>query len=136
MIRYLTLSEVLDLYRQVMAQSGGLVGVQDLGALEAALAQPRMTYGGDDLFPTIAEKAAALGFSIVKNHPFVDGNKRAGHAAMEVFLVLNGYEIHADLDEQEAVILSLASGRLGREEFTRWVRNHLVGRALGKPGEG
>jgi death-on-curing protein len=94
-VRYLTLNEVLALHGQVMAQSAGAVGILNLPVLESALAQPRMTFGGDDLYPTLVEKAAALGYSLIKNHPFVDGNKRTGHAAMEVFLVLNGLEIQA-----------------------------------------
>jgi death-on-curing protein len=94
-VRYLTLNEVLALHGQVMAQSAGAVGILNLPLLESALAQPRMTFGGDDLYPTLVEKAAALGYSLIKNHPFVDGNKRTGHAAMEVFLVLNGLEIQA-----------------------------------------
>ena len=76
MIRYLTLVEVLNLHDQIIEQSGGALGVRDLSALESALAQPRMTFGGEDLYPTLVDKAAALGFSIIMNHPFVDGNKR------------------------------------------------------------
>lgn len=102
------------------------MGIRDLGALESALAQPRMTFGGEDLYPTLVEKASALGFSLMKNHPFVDGNKRTGHAAMETFLVLNGYEIDAMVDEQEQVILQVASGEMGREAFTDWLRHHIV----------
>ena len=125
-MRYLILSEVLELYRRVMEQSGGTMGIRDLGALESALAQPRMTFGDTELYPTIAEKAASLGFSLINNHPFVDGNKRTGHAAMEVFLVLNGYEIEASTDEQERVILQVASGEMRREAFTEWLRAHIV----------
>jgi len=73
-----------------------------------------MTFGDEDLYPTIAEEAAALRFSLIKNHPFVDGNKRTGHAALETFLVLIGYEIDATVDEQEKAILHLAAGELGR----------------------
>lgn len=79
-MRYLTLREVLEIYQRVMHQSGGLVGVRDLGALESAVAQPRMTFDGEELYSTIVEKAAALGFSLIQNHPFVDGNKRTAHA--------------------------------------------------------
>jgi death on curing protein len=104
MIRYLSLLEVLSLHCQIINQSGGASGVRDLGALESAVAQPLMTFGGEDLYPTIVDKAAALGFSLVMNHPFVDGNKRIGHAAMETFLVLNRLEINASVDEQERVI--------------------------------
>lgn len=85
MIRYLTIVEILDIHQQVTQRSGGAEGIRDLGALESAIAQPRMTFGGEDLYPTIVDKAAALGFSIVMNHPFIDGNKRTGHAAMEIF---------------------------------------------------
>jgi death-on-curing protein len=83
MTRYLMLNEVLELYRQVMIQSGGAVGIQNVGALESALAQPRQTFGGAELYPDLIAKAAALGFAIIQGHPFVDGNKRVGHAAME-----------------------------------------------------
>ena len=88
-MRYLTLTELLVLHERVAAQSGGAMGVLNQNAVEAALAQPQLTFDGAELYPTIVEKASALGFSLIKNHPFVDGNKRTGHAAMEVFLVLN-----------------------------------------------
>ncbi|MBI3962431.1 MAG: type II toxin-antitoxin system death-on-curing family toxin [Deinococcus sp.] len=130
-MRYLTLGEVLELYRRLMEQSGGSVGVRGLSALESALAQPRMTFGESELYPGIVEKAAALGFSLIRNHPFVDGNKRAGHAAMEAFLILNGYEIDANVGEQEGVILQVASGQMGREEFTDWLRQHIVPKRSG-----
>ncbi len=125
-MRYLTLDEVLEIYRHLMEQSGGIAGVANLGALDSAVAQPRMMFGGDELYPTIVEKAAALGFSLIKNHAFVDGNKRIGHAAMEVFLVLNGWEISATVDEQEQIILQVASGDLGREQLTQWLQHHII----------
>jgi death-on-curing protein len=125
-MRYLTLNEVLFLYRRVIRESGGKAGIRDLGLLESALAQPRQTFGGTELYPSITEKAATLGFSLIKNHPFIDGNKRIGHAAMEVFLVLNKCEIQAAIDEQEQVILDVAAGRMNREDFTQWVTAHIV----------
>lgn len=124
-MRYLSLEEVLELHRLVIAQSGGGSGIRDLKALDSALAQPRMTFGGADLYPTLADKAAALGFSLVMNHPFTDGNKRIGHAAAETFLVLNGHEIEASVDEQERVIFALAASELGREPFTAWLFDHV-----------
>jgi len=127
-MRFLTLNEVLALHSQLISLFGGTSGIRDLGSLEAAIAQPRMTFGGEDLYPSVAEKAAALGYSLIKNHPFVDGNKRVGHAAMEVFLVLNGFEIQSSTDEQEQVILQVASGEKKREEFEDWVKSHLVER--------
>jgi death-on-curing protein len=125
MMRYLTLEEVLELHRLVLEQSGGLDGLRDFGGLDSALAQPQMAFGGQDMYPSLGEKVAALGFSLVCNHPFIDGNKRIGHAAMETFLVLNGWELAAGVDEQEQVILGLAAGTMKREEFTAWVRSHL-----------
>ena len=117
-MRYLTVSEVIELYRQLMEATGGTVGILSIESLESAVAQPRATFGGNDLYPTMTEKAAALGFSLVMNHAFVDGNKRIGHYAMETFLIINGYELDASVDEQEAIILSLASGKLNRDAFT------------------
>jgi death on curing protein len=124
-MRYLTLPEVLEAHERILRQSGGEPGLLNLGALESALAQPRMTFDGQDLYPTIVEKAAALGFSLIQNHPFVDGNKRTAHAAMETFLVLNAYQIHATVEEQEDMILKVAAGQSGREAFTEWLRQHL-----------
>lgn len=124
MTRYLALIEVLELHRKILEQSGGALGIRDMGLLESAIAQPRMTFSGEDLYPSLLEKAAALGFSIIMNHPFIDGNKRTGHAAMETFLVLNGLEINASVDEQERMVLMLAAGELGREAFVEWLQQH------------
>ena len=71
-----------------------------------------MTFGGKDLYPSLVEKAAALGYSLIQNHPFLDGNKRTGHAVMEVFLSLNDFEIQSSVDEQENIILQVASGEM------------------------
>jgi death on curing protein len=130
-MRYLTVKEVLEIYARVMEQSGGATAVRDLGALESALAQPRMTFAGEELYPTLIEKASALGFSLIRNHPFVDGNKRTGHAAIEMFLLLNGQEIDTGVDEQLHVILRVASGEMEREVFTQWLKIHTVLRGSG-----
>ena len=128
-MRYLTLSEALELHRRVIGQSRGALGVLNLGALESALAQPRMTFGGRELYPSIVDKAAALGYSLIQNHPFLDGNKRTGHAAMEVFLFLNGSEIQASVDEQERIVLQVASSEMDREAFTLWLRDHVAAKS-------
>ncbi len=124
-MRYLTVDEVLELHRQVIARTEGSAGIRDRGALESAVAQPRMTFSEEELYPTIVEKSAALGFSLIQNHPFVDGNKRVGHDAMETFLVLNGYQIVANVDEQEQIILQVAAGTLKRDTFSEWLRSHI-----------
>ena len=95
-------------------------------ALKSAVNQPRLTFNQADLYPNIVAKAAALCFFLVMNHPFVDGNKRVGHAAMETFLILNGCEIEATVAEQEQIILDLAAGKLTREAFTNWLKDHVI----------
>jgi death-on-curing protein len=124
-VRYLGLAEVLELHRRLIAAWGGAAGLRDLGALEGALAQPRQTFGGADLYPSLAEKAVALGFALIRNHPFVDGNKRVGHAALEVFLVLNGYELQGTIALAEQIVLGVAAGAIDRTEFLAWVRTQM-----------
>jgi death-on-curing protein len=124
-MRYLTLAEVLELHRRLVEESGGQRGLRDLGMLESAVAQPLGSFGGQDLYPSIVEKAAALAYSLALNHPFIDGNKRTSHAAMEVFLVLNGHEINASADEQESFWFALAAGQRSRAELVAWLRDHV-----------
>lgn len=125
-MRYLSLPEILELHNEIIKISGGARGVRDMRALESSLNQPRITFDRADLYPDIISKAAALCFFIVMNHPFLDGNKRVGHAAMEVFLILNGFEIEASIDDQENIILDLAAGEVDREQFTSRVNNHII----------
>lgn len=126
MILLPALFQLLELHQNLIAESGGASGIRDFGALESALAQPEMTFGGQDLYPTLVEKAAALAYSLVMNHPFLDGNKRAAHAAMEIILVLNGYEINASVDEQENLFLNLASGKIKRQDLVEWLQKKIV----------
>jgi death on curing protein len=125
-MRYLSLSEVLKIHGCVIESSGGASGIRDLGAIESAVAQPRATFGGRDLYPTVTEKAGCLCFSIVKNHGFLDGNKRVGHAAMEIFLYLNGCEIEGSTDEQEKIILGVAAGKMDRITLSQWIKEHTI----------
>ena len=117
---------MLELHRLLIDQSGGGEGLRDLGGLESALAQPRMTFDEKELYPTIEEKGTALCFSLINNHPFVDGNIRIGHASLETFFLMNGYELQATVDDAENVILSVAAGSLSREELLAWVRGNIV----------
>lgn len=123
---YLTTDEVVRLHDLLIQQSGGSPGVRDHGLVDSAVYQPRATFSGHELNPTLVEKAAALGYSLAMNHAFVDGNKRIAHAAMELFFVLNGHELDAGVDEQEAVFLRLAAGAMTKDELTDWVRAHVV----------
>lgn len=109
----------------MLIQTGGAAGIRDVGLLESALAQPKATFDGTDLHPTVVDKAAALSFALVANYLFIEGNKRVGHAAMEVFLVLNGHEIDASVDEQERVMLAVASSAMDRAELASWLHLHV-----------
>lgn len=128
-MKFLTVFQILELHQRLIETSGGTGGIRDFGALESALAQPEMTFGGEDLYPTLIDKASALAYSLCMNHPFVDGNKRVAHASMEIFLVLNGFEIDATTDEQEKLFLDLASGKLRREELVNWLQQKVVSRS-------
>lgn len=121
---YLTTDEVIRLQALVIRQSGGAAGLLDRGKVDAAVNLPRAAFGGVEFYPTLAEKAAALGYSLACNHGFVDGNKRIAHAALETFLVWNGHELTAGVDEQEDVFLRLAAGAVSKTDFFEWVRQH------------
>jgi death-on-curing protein len=125
-MKYLTVEQVLLIHAYQIARFGGDSGLRDLGLVESAVAQPRAAFGGQDLNPTLADKAAALAFSLVMNHPFADGNKRTGHAAMTMFLSRNGHVIEAPWEEQASVIERLAAGELSREGFLAWVRARIT----------
>ena len=123
---YLTPDEIIRLQDEVIDQSGGLRGVKVRGLVESAAARPQASFGGQDLYPTLAEKAAALGHSLACNHGFEDGNKRIGHAALEVFLVLNGHELSAAENEQYDVFMRLAARQMTQDEFFAWVAANIV----------
>jgi death on curing protein len=122
-MRYLEIEEVIKIHDAIIRASGGLNGIRDLGSSESALVQSQMSMFGSELYPTIVEKSAVLGFTLISNHPFLDGNKRIGHAAMETYLVLNGYELVASVDEQEALILQVASGQIDLQTFTEAIKS-------------
>ena len=124
------MAQVLRIHQRLIETSRGDPAVLDQGKIESAVAQPRMTFDGQALYPTLAEKAVARAFSLNKNHGFQDGNKRVSHAAMEMFLLRNGYEIEASVDEQERVFLAVADSSLTREKSTEWVKAHVVKRRL------
>jgi death-on-curing protein len=123
-VLYLSIGEVVELHRRVIAQSGGSSGVRDYGRLESSVLEPLQTFDNRDLYPSVIDKAAALGYFLIQNHPFLDGNKRVGHAALETVLVLNGWELAASAEEQEQIILAVASSKVSREDFAVWVLRH------------
>jgi death-on-curing protein len=118
------LQALLDLHGELLAEHGGAAGIRDPGALESSLARPYqlIAYGDERL--TIFDLAAALCASICRNHPFVDGNKRAAFMALGLALGLNGVELDATEREAADTILTLAAGTLAEEAFRNWVADH------------
>lgn len=123
-MRYLYPKQVLYLHQEIMERSGGSAGVRDQGLLESAVYRPQASFGGEDLYPDLFSKAAALGHSIIKNHPFVDGNKRTGFEAMRLLLRLNGYDIQASLNATFNFVLAIAEGDLKEQAIADWLKNH------------
>jgi death-on-curing protein len=119
---YLSLAQVVELQHDLLAAFGGLGGIRDRGSLEASIARPAMTFGGEDLYPDLAAKAAALLHSLVLNHPFVDGNKRVGAASAELMLELNGIALAASDHELENITLATARGEMSAEALAIWFR--------------
>ena len=121
---YLHPRQVLYLYQQIIQQTGGAAGLRDEGLLDSAVYRPRASFGGQDLYPDLFSKAAALGHSIVSNHPFIDGNKRVGFEAMRLMLRLNGYDIHASLETKYEFVMDIAKGRLTEQAIADWLKQH------------
>ena len=125
-ISYLTLDEVLAIHAHQIERYGGSFGIRDRSLLESALAMPRATFGGEDLHANLEEKAAAYLFHLVKNHPFVDGNKRVGLATSLAFLRFHGIVIRATDDELVDLVLRIAAGRCSKAEVAVFLASHVV----------
>jgi len=123
-VEYLTLEEVLLLHARLIQRTGGSGGVRDLGLLDSALARPQATFGGKDLYPGLWHKAAALMHSLIKNHPFIDGNKRTALTATGLFLELNGYTLAATNEEALDFTRRAAVGEIDVEFMAAWLENH------------
>jgi death-on-curing protein len=127
-IIYLSVSQVLELQRVLLEAFGGRGGLRDRGGLESAVARPAATFGGEDLYPDLADKAGALMHSLLLNHPFVDGNKRVGAAAAELFLRINGAALDAADDEFEAMAMAVAAGKVPVEALAIWFSQRIGSR--------
>jgi len=123
-VEFLTLDEVLSLHADQIARYGGSAAIRDVGLLESALAMPSAWFGGELVHASLEEQAAAYLFYLVKNHPFVDGNKRTGLVAMLVFLGLNRRRLDATEDELTNLVLGVAAGRLSKADVTVFLRSH------------
>ena len=124
-MKVLSKRQILMLHSMLIAQSGGIDGLRDEGLLESAISTPLQTFGGQELYPTVLEKAARLGYGLIHNHPFLDGNKRIGTHAMLVFLDINNITLSYADDDLIAAILRVASGDMDEGELLEWLKAHI-----------
>ncbi len=118
--------KVLLLHKLIAEETGGSIGVRDEALLEGALENAFAGFGGEEFYPSKEEKGARLGFSLISNHAFVDGNKRIGMYVMLTFLEVNGIRLEYTDDEIVTVGLSVADGKMGYDELLSWVRSHRI----------
>ena len=121
----LTVSEVAELHEKLIAATGGPHGIRDAGLLESAVLGCYQTFGNAELYPTIIEKAARMAYAVCKNHPFIDGNKRAAVTSMLVMLRLNGIVPSYTQEELIALGLGIADGSIEYEEILAWLERHI-----------
>ena len=122
---HLTLDVALAIHDDMIERYGGSHGIRDLGLIQSALARPQASFGGEDLYPTILDKAAALFHSLIFNHAFMDGNKRTSITATARFLYVNGYELIAEKEEFVAFPLRVENKHLSLEEIAGWLEGHV-----------
>lgn len=123
-MKKLTKQQVLMLHTALIQETGGADGIRDEGLLDSALNVPFQSFGDTEAFPSLQQKAARLGYGLISNHAFVDGNKRIGAHVMLVFLALNGIELDYTQDELSGMILQVASGMLRFEDMVKWIIEH------------
>ena len=120
----ISVQQALKIHTIAIQKFGGAFGVRDMGSLESALARPFQTFGGDDLYPSIFEKTAAIGESLIMNHPFIDENKRSGYLLMEALLRYEGYKIIASDESLYNFVIDISTGSISFEEIVEWLKNN------------
>ncbi len=121
---YLSVEQVLFVHMRLISEIGGSPGIRDLALLASAVARPQAIFGGQYLYPDLASKAAVLMDSLMRNHPFIDGNKRVGITAASLFRQLNGYRLTASSAEVELFTLQVARSELTQVQIAAWFRSH------------
>lgn len=125
-MKILTKKQILLLHTDLITHYGGSDGIRDEGLFDSAINTPFQSFGGEDLYPTILQKAARLGYGLVKNHPFIDGNKRTGTHTMLVFLDINNISLEYEDDDLIKTILEVADGTLNENQLLLWLQNHII----------
>jgi death-on-curing protein len=123
-VNYLSVAQLLFIHMRLIAETGGGSGIRDFGLLAAAVARPQATFDSQDLYADLFTKAAALMDSLVRNHPFVDGNKRVGITAGSLFLSLNGWRLTASNSELEHFTLQVAQSQVNIEQMALWFEHN------------
>ncbi len=121
-MKYLYPNQVLYLHERILQQSAGLVGLRDESLLESAVYRPQVTFGGQELYPDLYSKVAALGHSLIQNHPFADGNKRTGFQAMRLMLRLNGFDLQGTQKMKFQFVINVATGKYTEQEIADWLQ--------------
>lgn len=122
---WVTTEDVIAIHSVVIKVSGGIDGLRDGPGLDAAVNAPMQSFGGTDLFPTIIDKIARLGYGLASNHAFIDGNKRIGAIMTQLLLKWNGYKLSLKTGELAEMFISLADGKAGEKELHDWIETHL-----------
>ena len=118
------IDDILELHKNSIIDFGGSDGIRDIGLLESAIARPFQTFDSTDLYLTIFEKAAALGESLIINHPFVDGNKRTGVLAMMSLLINNGFSFTAPQEDLYTFVINISTGTIAFAEIVEWLKDN------------
>ncbi|WP_371362000.1 hypothetical protein SRRS_32650 [Sporomusa rhizae] len=124
MMRLLTVTDIILLHKKLIEQTGGSHGIRDAGLIESAVTRALATFDGQDLYTTVKSKIAAVTYSLVSNHGFVDGNKRVGVAAMLLLLRINGYRLSYTQQELITLGLSIADGSAAENDISDWIEDH------------
>lgn len=122
---WITTDDIILIHSHIIKGSGGLDGLRDRAGLEAAIAAPMQSFGGQDLFPSEIEKIARLGFGLAANHAFVDGNKRIGAMMVQLLLKWNGYNLQLKTGELANMFIAIAEGSADETALLNWIKAHL-----------
>lgn len=123
-IQYLSIEQALAVHAALIKRYGGSQGIRDQGLLESAVLRPQASAFAQDAYPTLFEKCAVLGYSLIQNHPFLDGNKRTGFAGMHLMLLINGYDLTSTAKEEITMTENVASGKMYESKITQWLKQH------------
>lgn len=122
---WVTADDVIVIHSRIIQVTGGIDGLRDRAGLEAAIAAPLQSFGGEALFPTDIEKIARVGFGLASNHAFIDGNKRIGAMITQLLLKWNGYQLNIEQGELADMFVAIADGKQNEQDFLKWIQIHI-----------